>query len=104
MIFPNANYFQSSVKTAIQSAQNSVKTVLIDAKSITMIDTTAMEMFAKLQAELANQGMILAWSRLRDTVRSKMAIVKLDKQIGLENFYDRITDGVIAFENKNSNN
>ena len=48
--------------------------------------------------------MVLAWSRLRDTVRSKMAIAKLDQQIGLENFYDRITDGVIAFENKNSNN
>jgi high affinity sulfate transporter 1 len=101
LIFPNANYFQSSVKTAIQSAQNSVKTVLIDAESITVIDTTAMEMLAKLQTELANQGMVLAWSRLRDTVRSKMAIAKLDQQIGLENFYDRITDGVIAFENKN---
>lgn len=104
LIFPNANYFRACVKNAIHSAQSPVQTVLIDAESIALVDTTALEMIAKLQLELANQGIVLAWSRLRDPVRNKMSTVKLEQQIGSENFYDRITDGVMAFTNQSSNN
>jgi high affinity sulfate transporter 1 len=100
LIFPNANYFRTTLTAAINSAKISVKMVLIDAESITLIDVTSLEMLSRLQQELACKQITFAWSRLQDPLRHKMAIAKLDQAIGEENFHDRITDGVIAFQNK----
>lgn len=102
LIFPNANYFHRELKKALQASPTPVKMLLIDAESITLIDTTALEMLAKLHTELAQQGITLAWSRLQDQLRQKMAIAKLDQAIGVENFHDRITDGVMAFQSRST--
>lgn len=104
LIFPNANYFRATLNTAIKSSKTPVSMVLIDAESITLIDVTSLEMLSKLQQELACRHITLAWSRLQDPLRHKMAIAKLDQAIGEENFHDRITDGVIAFQQKQRDN
>ncbi|MGA1623687.1 MAG: SulP family inorganic anion transporter [Synechocystis sp.] len=100
LIFPNATYFRSALKHAIQVSPTPVQTVLIDAESLTLLDTTALDMLGKLHQELARKNITLSWSRLRDTVRQQMAIAKLEQAMGEENFHDRITDGVLAFLNK----
>jgi MFS superfamily sulfate permease-like transporter len=97
IIFPNANYFRNKLKESIRESSTPVKMVLIDAETITMIDSTGMEMLDKVRLDLAKMGIILAWSRLRDTVRQEMAKARFEQAIGDENFYDRITDGVLAF-------
>ena len=72
----------------------------LDAESLTLLDTTALDMLGKLHQELASKNITLSWSRLRDTVRQQMAIAKLEQAMGEENFHDRITDGVLAFLDK----
>jgi high affinity sulfate transporter 1 len=97
LIFPNANYFRSQLKEAIRRAPLSVTEVLIDAESINMIDTTAMEMFSKLRKELSQKGIILSLARVRDSVRDRMKRAGLESEIGASHFYERISDGVEAF-------
>ena len=101
LIFPNANYFRSSLTQKIREAKTPVKMVLIDAETINMIDITALEMLEKLQSELAKKNIILSWARLRDHVYQQMRKTGLAQKIGEQNFYERITDGVAEFVSKN---
>lgn len=104
LIFFNANYFRTSLKQKISQAQTPVKMVLIDAETINMIDSTALEMLEKLQSELAKQNIILSWARLRDQVYLQMSKTGLNDQIGEDNFYERISDAVTQFISQNRDN
>ena len=106
LIFPNANYFRSSLKQKIQESSTPVKTVLIDAEIINLIDTTSLEMLSKLRLELAKENIVLSWARLRDPLYTEMCKAGLVAEMGESNFYDRITEGVAAFaaQDKDNNN
>ena len=104
LIFPNANYFRSSLKQKIQESTTPVKTVLIDAEIINLIDTTSLEMLDKLRLELAKDNIVLSWARLRDPLYTEMRQAGLVAEIGESNFYDRITEGVEAFVAESQNN
>ena len=104
LIFPNANYFRSSLKQKIKESATKVKMVLIDAETMSLIDTTSLEMLAKLRLELAKENIVLSWARLQDPLYREMQRAKLVEEIGESNFYDRITDGVEAFVALEKNN
>ncbi len=97
LIFPNANYFRSSLKQKIRESTTPVKTVLIDAEIINLIDATSLEMLGKLHLELAKENIVLSWARLRDPLYTEMRKAGLVEEIGESNFYDRVTDGIEAF-------
>lgn len=97
LIFPNAEYFRSSLKQKIWNSNTPVNMVLVDAETINMIDSTSIDMLCKLKAELVKKDIILAWARLRDPLYREMCKAGLVKEIGEGNFYERITDGVSAF-------
>ncbi|MGB5635317.1 MAG: SulP family inorganic anion transporter [Waterburya sp.] len=101
LIFPNANYFRSSLKQKIQESTTPVKTVLIDAEIINLIDTTSLEMLSKLRLELAKENIVLSWARLRDPLYTQMRKAGLVQEMGESNFYGRITEGVLEFTTKN---
>ena len=104
LIFPNANYFQTQLKQALRESQEPVKQVLLDWETINLIDTTAMEMLSKLKKELSQRGIILSLARVRDSVRELMRRGELEREIGVSYFYERISDGVEAFEINNNAN
>ena len=104
LIFPNANYFRSSLKQKIQESTTPVKKVLIDAETINLIDTTSLEMLSKLRLELAKENIVLSWARLRDPLYTEMCKAGLVAEMGESNFYDRITEGVAAFVAQDRNN
>ena len=104
MIFPNANYFRSSLKQKIRESATTVKKVLIDAETINLIDTTSLEMLSKLHSELAKENIVLSWARLQESLYIEMRKAGLVEEMGESNFYDRITDGVEAFVVAEQNN
>jgi SulP family sulfate permease len=104
LIFPNANYFRSSLKQKIRESTTPVKTVLIDAEIINLIDATSLEMLDKLYVELAKENIVLSWARLRDPLYAEMRKAGLVEKMGESNFYDRITDGVETFVAEVKNN
>lgn len=103
LFFANANHFRHQLKQAIKAAKEPVQQVLIDGESINLIDTTAMEVVSKLGKELSKQGIILSLARVKDPIREKMRRTGLEKEIGTEYFYERISDGVKAFAEQQHN-
>jgi high affinity sulfate transporter 1 len=103
LIFPNANYFHSQLKRAIAESKTPVRQILIDGESINLIDITAMEMLGKLRQELSQQGIVLSLARVRDDLRDRLRRVGLEREIGASYFYERISDGVEAFVQREQN-
>ncbi len=97
LFFANANHFADTLKSAIGTAEAPVKAILVDAETVSAIDTTACDALIKLQSELAGQGIALAFARVRDPVRDVMQRSGVEAAVGAERFYERITDGVTAF-------
>ena len=100
LFFANANHFADTLKGAVSTAEVPVKAVLVDAETVSAIDTTACDALIKLQSELAAQGIALAFARVRDPVRDVMQRAGVVAAIGAERYYDRITDGVRAFSKR----
>ena len=51
-----------------------------------------------LIAELQDRGTTIAFARVRDQVRERMRLDGLEAAVGPQNFHDRVTDGVRAWQ------
>ncbi len=97
LFFPNANNFRSALLKTIQFTYPPVLQVLIDAETFNFIDVTAIEMLSKLNSTLRQRDIVLSLARVRDPVRDLMKKMELEKQIGSQYFYERISDGMAFF-------
>ena len=71
--------------------------VLVDAEPMSIIDTTGCDMLIKLQSQLADMGITLAFARVRDPLRDMMNRAGVEAAVGPERFFDRVRHGVKAF-------
>jgi high affinity sulfate transporter 1 len=66
LFFANADVFSQAVRKAVRALPaGAVKTVILDLEAVTDADVTASESFAVLKAWLAQNGIVLAFSRVR---------------------------------------
>lgn len=65
LFFANGTVFSAAVKRAVSEADEPVKHVVIDMEAVTDIDVTGAEAFASLEEWLDQQGVSLAFSRVR---------------------------------------
>ena len=98
LFFANATHFEETLRAKINAAKEPVRQVLIDAETINLIDSTATEMLLRLHNELKIKGITLAFSRVHDTVKDKMALAGVLDVVGDEYFYERLIDGADSFE------
>jgi len=101
LFFASATHFEDALQAQIMKADKAVHTVLVDAESINLIDSTATEMLMKLQAELTAKGITLGFARVRDPIKDKMQLSGFSDQVGAEHFYNTLNDGVEAFAESN---
>ena len=78
------------------------KHVLVDASSVNFIDTTACDRLLRFIEELRTRGITVAFARVRDEVRERMRLAGIEALVGSDNFYERLTDGVRAWERSRS--
>jgi MFS superfamily sulfate permease-like transporter len=62
------------------------------------IDSTACDEMLRLVEELRGRGVTLSLARVRDRVREVMRRGGIEAAVGPANFYDRVTDGVRAWQ------
>jgi anti-anti-sigma factor len=89
------------VREALQASLDTraeVKRVLLDFGAVNFIDVTASDELLTLIKELKNQGITVAFARVRDVVRDDMRLAGIEAIVGSLNFYERITDGVRAWQ------
>ncbi len=101
LFFASATHFEDALQAQIMKADKAVHTVLVDAESMNLIDSTATEMLMKLQTELTAQGINLGFARVRDPIKDKMQLSGFIDQLGSEHFYNTLNDGVEAFASNN---
>jgi high affinity sulfate transporter 1 len=97
LFFANADRFETDLKAAIAQNPTPVKQVLIDASSVTFIDSSARDVFARLIPSLRRREIGMSFARLRDPVLFTLEREGIVDAIGRSSFYDRLTDGVRAF-------
>jgi MFS superfamily sulfate permease-like transporter len=95
--FANSNHFADHLKRHIAAAQQPVRSVLVDAEAIGVMDTTSSDMLLKLHGDLDKQDISLGFARVTDTVQDEMKVTGVEDAIGASHFYETITDGVDAF-------
>jgi SulP family sulfate permease len=97
LFFPNALYFRKQVLRLVADAESKTRWVLLNAEAVTYVDATAIDMLLELQAELADQGILLAVARAKGMLRDVFDSTGLTAAIGPENFFPTVRTGVAAF-------
>jgi MFS superfamily sulfate permease-like transporter len=99
LFFASANHFVEALQARLAAATEPVRQVLLDAETINLLDTTAAEMLLELQTSLDKQGITLAFARVHDPVKDKMALTGVVDAVGADRFFDTVMEGVEAFGN-----
>jgi MFS superfamily sulfate permease-like transporter len=98
LFFASIGRFDEALKAALAAGRPPVTHVLLDADSVNFIDTSACDTLLNFIRELQSQGITFAFARLRDEVRERMRLAGIEAVVGSPNFYERVTDGVRAWQ------
>jgi high affinity sulfate transporter 1 len=97
IFFANASLFEREVRQLVREAEPPAQAVLVDAGSISHVDTTGMAMLERLNAKLAETDVVLMLARPRGPLRDTLRRSGLEKLIGPENLFPTVRAGVAAF-------
>jgi high affinity sulfate transporter 1 len=96
--FASIGHLGDGLRAALAASRPSVKRVLVDAEAVNLIDVSACDALLNLIQELQGEGITFAVARMRDHVRERMRLGGLEAVVGPANFYERVTDGVRAWQ------
>jgi sulfate permease, SulP family len=98
LFFASIGHLDAGLKAAVAANRPPAKHVLLDADSVEFIDTSACDALLNSIKELQRQGITFAFARVRDEVRERMRLGGIEAVVGSTNFYERVTDGVRAWQ------
>jgi MFS superfamily sulfate permease-like transporter len=101
LIFTNADFFEKEIRRHI-SEQNAatgvpVQKLLINAETMNDIDTTGTDQLTHLYESLEQDGIDLAFAKVKDPVRDRMRRSGAEEVIGADNFHASVGEGVRAY-------
>jgi high affinity sulfate transporter 1 len=100
LFFASIGHVGDGLKAALRASHPPAKQVLFDASPVNFIDTTAIDSMLGAVRELQEQGVSLAFARVRDGVRERMRRGGIEAVVGPNSFYERLTDGVRAWQRR----
>jgi high affinity sulfate transporter 1 len=98
LFFASIGHVGDGLKAALATASPAARHVLLDFGSVNFIDTSACDALLNFIKELQDTGVTLAFARVRDEVREPMRLAGVEAAVGSAGFYERITDGVHAWQ------
>jgi len=98
LFFASVGHFDEGLKAALAASQPPAKHVLLDADSVNFVDTSACDAVLRTIKELQSQGVTFALARVRDEVRERLRLAGVEGIVGPANFFERVTDGVLAWQ------
>jgi MFS superfamily sulfate permease-like transporter len=102
LFFASIGYVEAGLKSALAEARPPATHVLMDFSSVDYIDVSACDELIAFIKKLKNQRITVAFARVRDSVRQDMQLGKIESVVGPADFYERITDGVTAWQRRGS--
>jgi high affinity sulfate transporter 1 len=100
LFFASIGHLVAGLNAALAAARPPAKHVLVDADSLNFIDASACEALLSSIKQLQSQGITIAFARVRDEVRERMRLWGIEAPVGSANFYERVTDGVRAWQQR----
>ena len=100
LFFASIGRLGEQLKAALAATHPPPKHVLFDAEAVNLIDTSACDTLLNLIKELQDQGITFAFARVRDPVRERMRLGGIDTTVVAIGFYERVTDGVRAWQQR----
>jgi high affinity sulfate transporter 1 len=97
LFFASAGQFERRLRLALAESRPPATQVLIDGSSVTFIDSSARDALLGLINALKEEGVAVAFARVRDPVRATMEKAGIVAAVGPAAFHDRLTDGVQRF-------
>jgi MFS superfamily sulfate permease-like transporter len=97
LFFASVGQVSAGLKASL-AARPDAKRVLLDFGPVNFIDVSAGDALLSLIKELQDRGISLGFVRVRDAVRYDMQLAGIEAVVGPPNFYERITDGVRAWQ------
>jgi high affinity sulfate transporter 1 len=102
LFFASISHVGDGLRAALRATHPPAKQVLLDASPVNFIDTTAIDAMLGAVRELQGQGVSIAFARVRDGVRERMRRGGIEAAVGPDRFYERVTDGVRAWQRRAS--
>jgi sulfate permease, SulP family len=102
LFFASIGHVEMALKSSIAQTRPPVEHVLLDCSSMIYIDISACDELISFIKKLKNHGVTVAFARVRDPVRHKMQLGKIEAVVSPADFYERITDGVNAWQRRGS--
>jgi high affinity sulfate transporter 1 len=102
LFFASIGHLDEGLKAALAANRPPAKHVLLDADSVNFVDTSACDAVLNFIKELHSQGITFAFARVRDEVRERMRLGGIEAAVGPDNFHERVTDGVRAWQQQES--
>jgi len=98
LFFASVGHLDEGLKAALAASRPPAKHVLLDADSVNFADTTGCDALLSAIKELQSGGITFAFARVRDEVRERLTLAGVEAAVGPANFYERVTDGVRAWQ------
>jgi high affinity sulfate transporter 1 len=100
LFFASIGHFEEALKAALAASRPRARHVLLDTESVNFIDASAGDELVAFLKKLRDDGVTVAFARMRDSVREGMRLARIEEAVGESNFHDRITDGVRAWQER----
>lgn len=101
LFFASIGHMIAALRASL-AARPDVKCALLDFAAVNFIDVSAGDALLSLIKELQNRGVTVAFVRVRDSVRDDMKRAGIEAIVGPNNFHERTTDGVQAWQRQAS--
>jgi SulP family sulfate permease len=100
LYFANLSHFRKLLDEWVMEKGQRLKAVIVNAESISSVDSSALHMLHDLTKDLRHQGVELYFSSVIGPVRDAMARAHLVEEIGEEHFQMSIEDAVAVIDGK----
>src|SRR5215467_7321591 len=100
LFFASASHVEAALKNSLAKIRPPIKRVLLDMSSVNFVDVSACDDLITFIKQLQSRDVSIAFAHVRDTVRQDMQLGKIDAVVGSADFYERITDGVCAWQRR----
>jgi SulP family sulfate permease len=98
LFFASIGQMEAGLRSSLAEIRPPIKHVLLDMSSVNFIDVSACDELITFIKQLQSRAVTIAFARVRDTVRQDMQLAKIESVVGLADFYERVTDGVCAWQ------
>ncbi|MDH6230793.1 SulP family sulfate permease [Mesorhizobium soli] len=102
LFFASVGRAISGLRTSLAASDPPATHVLFVADSVDLIDTSSCDELLNCIKDLRSRGITFAFARVRDPVRDRMRAAGIEDVVGAENIFDRVGDGVRAWQKAGS--